>query len=66
MSLGSGCHLERDETESGTREPDRESASNTAIAGTSLTGYVRFDVVFDIFEIMLEIIQFFVSVLKLN
>jgi hypothetical protein len=40
MSLGSGCHLERDETEteSGTREPDRESASNTAIAGTSLTG----------------------------
>ncbi len=40
MSLGSGCHLERDETESGTREPDRESASNTAIAGTSLTGYI--------------------------
>jgi hypothetical protein len=39
ISLGSGCHLERDETESGTREPDWESATNTAIAGTSLTGW---------------------------
>jgi len=40
LSLGSGCHLERDETETGTREVDRESASNTAMAGTSLTGSV--------------------------
>ena len=40
LSLGSGCHLERDETETGTREVDRESASNTAMAGASLTGSV--------------------------
>lgn len=41
MSLGSGCHLDgnRDDA-SGSREPDRESASNTAVAGASLTGSV--------------------------
>ena len=40
LSLGSGCHLnEREQdTDLASRECDRESASNTAMAGTSLTG----------------------------
>lgn len=35
--MGSGCILEADNT---SREPDRESASVTAVAGASLTGSV--------------------------
>ena len=41
LSLGSGCHLnEREERDAdlASRECDRESASNTAVAGASLTG----------------------------
>merc|ERR1719361_580003 len=40
LSLGSGCHLnEREQdTDLASRECDRESASNTAVAGASLTG----------------------------
>ena len=34
LSLGSGCHLDREEG----READRESASNTAMAGASIAG----------------------------
>merc|ERR1719450_383103 len=40
LSLGSGCHLNEREQDTylASRECDRESASNTAMAGTSLTG----------------------------
>ena len=41
LSLGSGCHLnEREDTDQASRECDRESASNVAVAGASLTGSV--------------------------
>lgn len=39
LSLGSGCHLER-VGYIRERDSDRESASNTAIAGHSLTGSI--------------------------
>ena len=40
LSLGSGCHLNEREHDAdlASRECDRESASNTAVAGASLTG----------------------------
>ena len=37
--MGSGCILEN-AGDNASREPDRESASNTAVAGASLTGSV--------------------------
>ena len=37
--MGSGCILESN-ADNASREPDRESASQTAIAGASLTGSV--------------------------
>ena len=41
LSLGSGCHLnEREDTDQASRECDRESASNVAVAGASITGSV--------------------------
>lgn len=42
LSMGSGSHLDRMGV---IRDSDRESASNTAIAGTSLTGSVSSGVV---------------------
>ena len=39
LSMGSGCILESN-ADNASREPDRESASQTAIAGASLTGSV--------------------------
>ncbi len=39
LSMGSGCILENN-ADNASREPDRESASNTAVAGASLTGSV--------------------------
>ncbi len=39
LSMGSGCILEN-AGDTASREPDRESASNTAVAGASLTGSV--------------------------
>jgi E3 ubiquitin-protein ligase RNF19A len=39
MSMGSGCILENN-ADNASREPDRESASITAVAGASLTGSV--------------------------
>ena len=40
LSMGSGCILENTGDNASRLEPDRESASNTAVAGASLTGSV--------------------------
>merc|ERR1719510_99542 len=39
LSMGSGCILESN-ADNASREPDRESASNTAVAGASITGSI--------------------------